>query len=79
MDINEKLAALMEHVTRKDVSEIFATEINRAKRYNQRMTTTEERRRNPEIIADCLLAVYRAGAWDGLNAANDNGGQNGET
>ena len=69
MNIEQKMTAIMEHVTRKAVSEVFAAEMNRAKRENQRLTA--DHKRKPEIIADCLLAVYKAGLYDGLRAATE--------
>ena len=67
MNIQERTDALMMNVSRKAVSEVFATAMNRAKRDNQRLTVDSKKK--PEIIADCLLAVYRAGLYDGLSAA----------
>lgn len=69
MTLNDKLTAIMERVTRKDVSLVFGKAVNESKRERQRYGG--DTRTKPEIMADCLLAVYRAGVWDGLNAAQD--------
>lgn len=72
MTLNDKLTAIMAKVTRRDVSEVFGKALCEAKREKQRFFAgADDRRTKPEIIADCLLAVYRAGVWDGLNAAQD--------
>lgn len=70
MNIDDKTTAIMEQVTRRQVSEKFAQAINEAKRQRQTMTAKDERTKS-QIIADALLTVYRAGVYDGLSAARD--------
>lgn len=70
MNINERVTALMAKVTRRDVSEVFGKALCEAKREKQRFFGgADDQRTKPEIMADCLLAVYRAGLYDGLSAA----------
>ena len=72
MNINERVTALMAKVTRRDVSEVFGKALCEAKREKQRFFGgADDQRTKPQIMADCLLAVYRAGLYDGLNAAQD--------
>lgn len=70
MNVDDKTTELMERVTRRQVAERFAQAINEAKRQRQTMTAKDERTK-PQIIADALLTVYRAGVYDALSAARE--------
>lgn len=69
MDVDSKTNEIMGQVTRRGVSEKFAHAINEAKRDRQRWGGSPDHRTNPEIIADALLFVYRAGVFDALTVA----------
>lgn len=66
--MEEKTDAILRRVTRADVLTVYRRETNRARRERQRYDAEDGRTRD-EILADCLLAVYRAGIYDGLTAA----------
>jgi len=66
--IEKKTADIIRKVTRADVLTVYDRELYRAKRERQRYDSEDGRTRK-EVLADCLLAVYRAGIYDGLTAA----------
>lgn len=66
--IEKKTDALIRRVNRADLLTVYRREANRARRERQRYDTEDGRTRD-EVLADCLLAVYRAGIYDGLTAA----------
>lgn len=68
--MEEKTDAILRRVTRADVLTVYRRETNRARRERQRYDAEDGRTRD-EILADCLLAVYRAGLHDGLCAATE--------
>lgn len=65
MDAEKKTAEMMERVTRRQIMAKYDRAVNEAKRERQRHERTDQRS-GGEIMADALMALYRAGIYDAL-------------